>query len=73
MSRYPISAHNNGQGGISLASGRTTNVRSALRGTVPGLDVRLLDTASPQSFRDIWQGTVHAEMPHTMVKGHAKT
>lgn len=68
MSRNPISAHNNRRGGISLASGRTAKVQSALRSTVPGLDVRLLNAASPQSFRDIWsQGPVNAEMPHTRV------
>lgn len=69
MSRHPISPHY----GVSLASGRTTNVRGALGGTVPRLDVRLLNPASPQSFRDIWpSGPVPAEMPRT-VKGHAKT
>jgi hypothetical protein len=69
MSRHPISA----QGGISLAGGRTTDVQSALGGTVPGLDGRLLGAASPQSFHDIWSsGPVPAKMPLTMVKGHAR-
>jgi hypothetical protein len=73
MSRHPIFAHNDGQGGISLAGGRTNNVQSALGGTVPGLDGRLLGAASPQSFHDIWSsGPVPAKMPLTMVKGHAK-
>ena len=54
MSRHPISLHYDGQGGISLASGRRTNVRSALGGTAPHLNGRLLNPASPQSFRDIW-------------------
>ena len=53
MSRHPISAHNDGQGGISLASGRISNVQSAFGGTVPGLDACMLNAASPQSFRDI--------------------
>ena len=63
----PYFVHNHDeQGGISLASGRTTHVLSSLSGTVPDLDVRLLIPASPQSFRDIWpSGPIPAEMPHT--------
>jgi hypothetical protein len=34
----------------------------------------MLNAASPESFRDIWpSGPEPAEMPYTMVKGHAKT
>jgi hypothetical protein len=75
MSRHPISAHIDGQGAISLASGRMTDDQSVLGGTVSGLYGRLLNAASPQSFVDIWPAPRSRtyEMPHTMVKGHAKT